>query len=199
MKETKNIAQSMDKQYKTVFNIFDQVRQDTNTQFEKYGELKLNILNGTMKEFISEFKKLKNVDFTDKTTIDSLEDVSDSKHFMQEIEKQVIAASDLLKSGVSAIAGGGLAAFGALGAATTFGAASTGTAIASLSGVAATNATLAFLGGGSLAAGGLGMAGGMAVLGGIALAPALALGSMIFAASTKKKLEEMKIKKKKFQ
>lgn len=194
MKETKNIAQSMDKQYKTVFNIFDQVRQDTNTQFEKYGELKLNILNGTMKEFISEFKKLKNVDFTDKTTIDSLEDVSDSKHFMQEIEKQVIAASDLLKSGVSAIAGGGLAAFGALGAATTFGAASTGTAIASLSGVAATNATLAFLGGGSLAAGGLGMAGGMAVLGGIALAPALALGSMIFAASTKKKLEEMKIK-----
>ncbi|HHB1768254.1 TPA: hypothetical protein ACOQ31_003910 [Bacillus cereus] len=195
MKETKNIAESMENQYKTVFNIFDQARQDTNTQFEKYGELKLNILSGTMKEFLSEFKKLKNVDFTNKTTIDSLEDVSDSKHFMQEIEKQIIAASDLLKSGVSAIAGGGLAAFGALGAATTFGAASTGTTIASLSGVAATNATLAFLGGGSLAAGGLGMAGGAAVLGGIALAPALALGSVIFAASTKKKLEEMKIKR----
>lgn len=195
MKETKDIAESIEKRYKNSFNTFDKARQSTNTQFEKYGELKLNILNGTMKEFISEFKKLKNVDFTDKTTIDSLEDVSDSKRFMQEIEKQVIAASDLLKSGVSAIAGGGLAAFGALGAATTFGAASTGTAIASLSGVAATNATLAFLGGGSLAAGGLGMAGGMAVLGGIALAPALALGSVIFAASTKKKLEEMKIQR----
>ena len=39
------------------------------------------------------------------------------------------------------------------------------------------------------------MAGGAAVLGGIALAPALALGSVIFAASTKKKLEEMKIKR----
>ncbi|MGG0240784.1 hypothetical protein [Bacillus rhizoplanae] len=195
MKETKNIAESMETRYKNTFNAFDKARQDTNTQFEKYGELKLNILNSTMKEFISEFKKLKNVDFTDNTTIDSLEDVSDSKHFMQEIEKQVIAASDLLKSGISAIAGGGLAAFGALGATTMFGAASTGTAIASLSGVAATNATLAFLGGGSLAVGGLGMAGGMVVLGGIALAPALALGSVIFAASTKKKLEEMKIQR----
>ena len=41
------------------FNTFDNARQSTNTQFEKYGELKLNILNGTMKEFISEFKKLK--------------------------------------------------------------------------------------------------------------------------------------------
>ena len=59
MKETKNIAESMENQYKTVFNIFDQARQDTNTQFEKYGELKLNILSGTMKEFLSEFKKLK--------------------------------------------------------------------------------------------------------------------------------------------
>ena len=38
------------------------------------------------------------------------------------------------------------------------------------------------------------MAGGAAVLGGIALA-CLALGSVIFAASTKKKLEEMKIKR----
>ena len=58
MKETKNIVESMENQYKTVFNIFDQARQDTNTQFEKYGELKLNILSG-MKEFLSEFKKLK--------------------------------------------------------------------------------------------------------------------------------------------
>lgn len=100
-----------------------------------------------------------------------------------------------MTAGIASLAGGGLAAMGAVGATTTFAAASTGTAIASLSGIAAQNATLAFLGGGALSAGGLGIAGGTLVLGGIALAPALAIGSLIFASSTEKKLEEMYAKK----
>ena len=117
------------------------------------------------------------------------------EQFVLNIEKQVIKAGQIMTAGIASIAGGGLAAMGALGATTTFAAASTGTAIATLSGIAAQNATLAFLGGGSLAAGGLGIAGGTMVLGGIALAPALAIGSLIFAASTEKKLEEMYAKK----
>ena len=192
IKETKEIAEQTEKRYKSAFNNFESTRKQTNERFEKYGKVKLEVLNGSMSSFVKEFKKLKNVDFSNNTAIDSLDKVSDIDFFMREVEKQTVKAAQIMGSGVSAIAGGGLAAMGAMGAATTFGLASTGTAIASLSGVAATNATLAFFGGGSLAAGGLGMAGGMVVLGGIALAPALALGSIIFASSTEKKLEKMK-------
>ena len=192
VKEAKEIAEATERKYKRSFHKFEQARQQTNAVFESYGETKLMILNGTMKSFVKNFRKLKNVHFSNKTVIDSIDSVSNVDHFMREVEKQTIHASQIVVSGISALAGGGLAAMGALGATTTFAAASTGTAIASLSGAAATNATLAFLGGGSLAAGGLGIAGGMAVLGGIALAPALAIGSLIFASSTEKKLEEIK-------
>jgi hypothetical protein len=192
IKETKDIAETTEYKYKLSFNHFEKAREKTNKEFENYGQQKLKILDGSMARFVQEFKQLKNVEFKDSTVMDQFSRIEDIDLFMKEVEKQTVKAGQIMASGISAIAGGGLAAMGALGAATTFGLASTGTAIASLSGVAATNATLAFLGGGSLAAGGLGMAGGMAVLGGIALAPALALGSIIFASSTEKKLEQMK-------
>lgn len=194
VQETKTLAVKIERNYKEKYDDFEQARNEVNREFENYGGEKFDILEGSMSDFVAVFSKLKNVDFTDNTIIDNLDKVKDVNLFMQEVEKQTIAAGQVLKAGITSVAGGGLAAMGALGAATTFGAASTGTAIASLSGVAATNATLAFFGGGSLAAGGLGMAGGMAVLGGIALAPALAIGSLIFAASTEKKLEKMKTK-----
>lgn len=193
MKETKRLASDIEEKYQEAYDSFDTGRLNVNNAFEEYGEEKLTILDGSMSEFIGVFSQLKNVDFSDRTVIDRLDKGSNVDLFMREIKKQTVEASKVLAAGVSSIAGGGLAAMGALGAATTFGAATTGTALASLTGVAATNATLAFFGGGSLAAGGLGMAGGMVVLGGIALAPALAIGSVIFASSTEKKLEEMKI------
>jgi hypothetical protein len=195
IKETNDIAEVTEQRYKTAFNSFENTRKETNIRFENYGKVKLEVLHGSMSSFVKVFRKLKNVDFYNNTKIDSLERVSDIDFFMREVEKQTVKAAQIMGSGASAIAGGGLASMGALGAAGVFGVASTGTAIASLSGVAATNATLAFFGGGSLAAGGLGMAGGMVVLGGIALAPALALGSVIFAATTEKKLEQMKKQK----
>lgn len=194
VQETKTLAVKIERNYKEKYDDFEQARNEVNREFENYGAEKFDILEGSMSDFVAVFSKLKNVDFTDNTIIENLDKVKDVNLFMQEVEKQTIVAGQVLKVGISSVAGGGLAAMGALGAATTFGAASTGTALASLSGVAATNATLAFFGGGSLAAGGLGMAGGMAVLGGIALAPALAIGSLIFAASTEKKLEKMKTK-----
>ncbi|MEK5232785.1 hypothetical protein MHB42_13550 [Lysinibacillus sp. FSL K6-0232] len=195
MKETKELAEQLERKYKKAHTAFEKSKDNTNATFEEYGKLKLKILDGVMKEFIHEFKKIKNINFTDQTVIDSLVTTQEVEQFVLNIEKQVVKAGQVMAAGLASLAGGGLAAMGAVGATTTFAAASTGTAIASLSGIAAQNATLAFLGGGALKAGGLGIAGGTTVLGGIALAPALAIGSFIFAASTEKKLEDMYAKK----
>ncbi|MBD8036155.1 hypothetical protein H9635_05325 [Solibacillus sp. A46] len=195
MKETKELAEELHKKYTTAYDAFDSMKEQTNEQFEHYGKLKLDILNETMKHFIKSFKQIKHIEFKNESEIESLVNSADVDQLVVTIEKQVVKAGQVLTAGVASLAGGGLAAMGAVGATTTFAAASTGTAIASLSGIAAQNATLAFLGGGSLATGGLGIAGGTMVLGGIALAPALALGSLIFAATTEKKLEKMYEKK----
>lgn len=195
MKETKEIAERLESKYKRAYKRFETMRDQTNEAFESYGLFKLNVLDGSMKEFVDRFKQLKNVDFSNQAVTDELLSSSDVDEMVVHIEKQVVKAGQILTAGVVSIAGGGLAAMGAVGATTTFAAASTGTLISTLSGIAAQNATLAFLGGGALSAGGLGVAGGTMVLGGIALAPALAIGSLIFASSTEKKLEEMYAKK----
>ncbi|MFE8700715.1 hypothetical protein ACFYKX_08825 [Cytobacillus sp. FJAT-54145] len=195
MKETKQIAEQLESRYKNAYNQFETSRDQTNSNFEEYGLLKLEILDGSIKDFVNEFKQIKNVNFSNKAVTDEFVTNQDIEQFVLNIEKQVVKAGQVLTAGVASIAGGGLAAMGAVGATTTFAAASTGTAIATLSGIAAQNATLAFLGGGALSAGGLGIAGGTMVLGGIALAPALAIGSLIFASTTEKKLHEMYAKK----
>lgn len=195
MKETKDIAQSLESKYKKAFKTFEDKREETNETFEEYGLLKLEILDGSMKDFVDTFKQIKNVEFQNQAVTDELGKHSDVDELVLNIEQQVVKAGQVLTAGIASLAGGGLAAMGAMGATTTFAAASTGTAIASLSGIAAQNATLAFLGGGALKVGGLGIAGGSMVLGGIALAPALAIGSLIFASSTEKKLEQMYTKK----
>lgn len=191
MKETKQLAEELGTSYNEVYEEFKRVRDETNEEFEEYGLLKLEILDGSMKWFVETFRQIKHVNFTDEAVTDEFVSNSEIEQFVLTIERQVVKAGQVLAAGVASLAGGGLAAMGALGATTTFAVASTGTAIAALSGIAAQNATLAFLGGGSLAAGGLGVAGGTLVLGGIALAPALAIGSLIFAASTENKLQEM--------
>lgn len=191
MKETKELAEELESKYKKAYKNFETSRDETNNTFEHYGRLKLEILDGTMKHFVENFKQIKNVNFKGEAVTDKFVSNSEIEQFVLNIEKQVVKAGKVMTAGIASLAGGGLAAMGAVGATTTFAAASTGTAIATLSGIAAQNATLAFLGGGSLAAGGLGVAGGTLVLGGIALAPALAIGSLIFASTTEKKLQEM--------
>jgi len=186
MKETKELAERLERKYKIAYEKFEKHRDDTNSQFENYGRLKLKILVKTMKDFLNSFKKIKNINFKRKAVTDSFLSSTDLDSFVLNIEKQIFKAGQVLTAGVASLAGSGLAAMGAVGATTTFAAASTGTAIASLSGIAAQNATLAFLGGGSLATGGLGIAGGTMVLDGIAIEPALAIGSLIFASTTEK-------------
>lgn len=195
MKGTKELAENLESKYKKAYKNFETGRDETNKTFKNYGGLKLEILDGTMKQFVENFKQIKNVNFKGEAITDKFISNSEIEQFILSIEKQVVKASQVMTAGISSLAGGGLAAMGAVGATTTFAAASTGTTIATLSGIAAKNATLAFLGGGSLTAGGLGIAGGTLVLGGIALAPALAIGSLIFSSSTKKKLQEMYAKK----
>lgn len=195
MQETKDLAQELESKYKSTYKKFEKSRDNTNDGFEKYGLLKLDILDGSMKDFVATFKQIKNVNFKGEAVTDNFDSSKDIDQFVLNVEKQVVKAGQVMTAGIASLAGGGLAAMGAVGATTTFAAASTGTAIASLSGIAAQNATLAFLGGGALSAGGLGIAGGTLVLGGIALAPALAIGSLIFASTTEKKLEEMYKKK----
>lgn len=191
MKETKELAENLKKVYSRTYKEFESQKTVTNKFLEKFGELKLNILDTSMYQFVETFKQLKNVSFDGQAVTEEFIADQEVEKLLVIMEKQVVEAGQVLKAGIASLASGGLAAMGALGATTTFAAASTGTTIATLSGIAAQNATLAFLGGGSLATGGLGIAGGTMVLGGIALAPALAIGSLIFSASTEKKLNEM--------
>lgn len=157
-------------------------RKNCGAAIDNLGKIKLQILDESIKPFITEFEKLNHVELSESTGMNELQKmVLDQKKFTELKELQSMATS-MVGGVASGAMAGALTAFGAYGAAGALATASTGTAIASLSGAAATNATLAFFGGGSLAAGGLGMAGGMAVLGGLVAGPALAvLGGVVGA------------------
>lgn len=157
-------------------------RKNCGEAIDNLGKIKLQILDESIKPFITEFEKLNHVELSESAGMNELQKmVLDQKKFTELKELQSMATS-MVGGVASGAMAGALTAFGAYGAAGALATASTGTAIASLSGAAATNATLAFFGGGSLAAGGLGMAGGMAVLGGLVAGPALAvLGGVVGA------------------
>lgn len=142
---------------------------------KQLGLTKLEILDGSVRPFITLFQQLKSIKLEESQGLNELNNLQIDKQSLRELREMSDMASSLLGGTLSGTVMGAATAFAAYGGVMTFGAASTGTAIASLSGVAATNATLAFLGGGTLAAGGLGMAGGAAVLGGLVAGPALAV------------------------
>ena len=150
-------------------------RKNCGNEIDNLGKRKIQILDESIKPFVTEFEKINHVELTESTGFDELQKfVLDKKSFTELKKLQSMAAS--MAGGIASGAmAGALTAFGAYGAVGAFATASTGTAITSLSGVAATNATLAFFGGGSLAAGGLGMAGGTVILGGLVAGPALAV------------------------
>lgn len=164
-------------------------RKKCGKAIDSLGQRKIEILDGSIKNFISEFEKINHVELNESSELNELQKmVIDKKSFSDLKELQGIATSMAGGLASGAVAGA-LTAFGAYGAAGALATASTGTAIASLSGAAATNATLAFFGGGSLAAGGLGMAGGTAVLGGLVAGPALAVLGFVVGAKASKNLD----------
>lgn len=170
----------------------DDARKATNEAVNNLGMKKLDILSGSIKVFVENFSKLKNVNFKDSVGMEELRDFTPHSDALGQLKKNSLSALEIGGSLAAGVAGGGVAALGAYGEVSVLGVASTGTAISALSGAAATNATLAWLGGGSLAAGGLGVAGGMAVLGGVVLAPALLIGSFLMYSKAEEALSKAK-------
>ena len=164
-------------------------RKNCGHTIDSLGKRKVAVLDGSIKNFITEFEKLNHVELTESTGLNELQKMVLDKKSFAELKDLQGMASSLAGGLASGAMAGALTAFGAYGAAGALATASTGTAIASLSGAAATNATLAFFGGGSLAAGGLGMASGTAVLGGLVAGPALAVLGVVAGAKASKNLD----------
>lgn len=150
-------------------------RKNCGESINKLATCKIQILDGSIKQFIQEYKKIKNIEFKKANELYELQKVVLEKKSFAELKELQSMATSMVEGVALGAMAGSLTAFGACGAVGMLGTASTGTAISILSGVAAKNATLAFLGGGALAAQGLGIAGGTAVLGGLVAGPALLL------------------------
>lgn len=161
----------------------DESRTNTNNSLELLGKTKLEIYEGSIRRFILEFEKIKNINLSE-INIEGFSSLNKEEYF--EMKKTTASMLEISGAGISSLGAGALAGLGAYGGAMTFAAASTGTAIGSLSGVAATNATLAWFGGGALSAGGLGMAGGAYVLGGVVAAPILLVAGVLASAKAEK-------------
>ncbi|WP_130651013.1 hypothetical protein [Egicoccus halophilus] len=162
---------------------------ETAAAVQQLGEEELAAYDGPIRDFVTVFARLKNVELSELTIEEAPEFV---RSFDMDVRKVDFAAVDALKTlaaGGGAGATAGLTAFAAVG---TLATASTGTAIGSLSGAAATNATLAWLGGGSLAAGGGGVAAGTMVLGGLVALPVLAVGGLVVHHKGRQALAEAK-------
>lgn len=171
-------------------NTINRVRNNTNQTIELLGKTKIEILTGSLNDFVESFSRLKNVELSDSVGMEELRGFNPNSRDFIDIKNASFNAKELASGTAGSLAAGTLAAVGAYSAAGTIGVASTGAAIAGLSGAAATNATLAWLGGGALSAGGFGMAGGMAVLGGIVAGPALAIGGAFMASKAEKALND---------
>lgn len=188
----KSINQNSEQRIDGSANRLENLRKQCGTALEVLGHEKIFVLNGSVNAFLTSFRKIKNVDFTQSAGLLELHKLHIDQKSFDALEKMGDFASAVAKGSLAGIAGGTIAAYGAYSAAATLATASTGTAIGTLSGAAATNATLAFFGGGSLAAGGMGMLAGTAILGGLVAGPALLVLGMITGAKAGKKYENAK-------
>lgn len=165
-------------------------RSEVSAALSSLGEAKIFTLSHNVMSFLDTFEKIKNVDFTESSGLEELNNLHIEQKDFEELKQLGHFATSITGGAAAGIAGGALTAFGAYSAASTLASASTGAAIATLHGAAATNATLAFFGGGSLASGGLGMVGGTMVLGGLVAGPALLVMGLIVGAKAEEKLEK---------
>lgn len=190
MKEAQEIFERAERRVSRSERRLKDAKKETNGALESLGKQKVTMVEGNVGEFISNFKKIKNIKETAITIGGERFNVSAQE--AQVVIRDVEGLQKAVASVGSGTIAGGLTAFGAYSLVGSLGAASTGTAISALGGAAATNATLAWLGGGSLAAGGFGVAGGMAVLGGLVAGPAILVGSIFLSNSAKESLSEAK-------
>ncbi|WP_416192417.1 hypothetical protein [Neisseria sp. CCUG12390] len=168
----------------------DSARVQCEAALQDLGHKKVDTLATNVKDFLTTFEQIKNVDFEHDGDLGNLNLKEFSTDVLLSMQKQV---SFVISSGLGAgtgLAGGALTAFGAYSGTMAFAAAGTGTAISSLSGAAATNATLAWLGGGTLASGGMGVAGGMMALGALTAGPALLIAGWYMGSKAEGKLND---------
>lgn len=190
MDKAKEVTQSAQKIADKAKYKLECSQEDTRDAIVSLGKKKIEVLGSTVKEFVDNYGKIKNINLKEIAGIEELKHLNLTKENFRELKDASFEAGNLASGGIASVAGGTLMAYGSYSAVALLGTASTGTAIGGLSGVAATNATLAWLGGGSLAAGGFGVAGGMMVLGGLVAGPALAIGGSIFASQAEKALND---------
>lgn len=189
-KEAKDINERAQRRVQRAQRSMNEARTKAGAAIDALGACKVQLLDGTVKDFLDIMDQIKHVDLTGVKELDIYRQTK--KEIFQELRNIQLLATSIAQGVGSGVASGVLTAFGAYSAAGALATASTGTAIGSLSGVAATNATLAFFGGGSLAAGGFGVAGGMAVLGGLVTAPMLAVASCVLDSKMNRFLEDAK-------
>lgn len=187
--EAKNINNKAKALIDNYTEILEQARKTANNELNDLGELKIDIYNSTLKNFVNVFKRIKNVEVTTSTEIEKLKNFDIT---LKKLETGINLAQNMASGILAGGAAGAVAAFGAYGGVMSFGAASTGTSISMLSGIAARNATLAWLGGGSLASGGLGIAGGTLVLGSTVAGPLLAVFGAVMDSKATANLENAK-------
>ena len=178
-KETNNHAEYM---VNNAIAKFERYQDNCTKSVDDLGLIKVEILNGSIKDFIKEFEKINNIELSESSGLYELQNMVLDKKQFSDFKSLQNMGSSIAGGLASGVMGGALTAFGVYSAVGMFGTASTGTAIATLSGAAASNATFCVLGGGTLAAGGLGVAGGTAVFGGLAIGPALAIAGIILDA-----------------
>lgn len=188
-RQAKNINVGASARYDFAKESTEYAQAKANTSIENLGELKLRILDTTVKNYIEIFEKIHNLELSN---IDLL---TNDIYFDNEIiikMRELNANAHSVLSGIAAgVGAGAAAAFGAYGATMTFASASTGTAISALHGIAAKNATLAFLGGGTLAAGGTGIAGGLTALNTLSAGPFIAVLGITMEVSAIKNLDKV--------
>jgi hypothetical protein len=195
MSEAKDLSSGANSMVEEANDFIVMAKEKARTAIEALGSEKINVLAGSVNEFVNEYGKIKNISLKESEGIRELKSFNpDSPEFLS-FKEASYEAKQIAVNGLAAIGSGALLAYGTYtvtmgGLGGLLVTATTGTALSSLSGAAATNATLAWLGGGALSAGGLGVTGGLAVLGGIVTGPALAIGGVIFASQARKALNE---------
>lgn len=189
--EAERIAEEAKRISQNAYNRTTATGKNFDAAIEALGQTKLDILSGSMKDFVKYVPKIDNMNFSNLGQGNRVSFNPNSSTF-RKMSDSVGSASNLLDSALNGAASGAVTAAGVYGAVGLFGAASTGTAISALSGAAATNATLAWLGGGSLAAGGGGIALGSAVLGGLVLGPAVLITGLSMDAKAEAALNAAK-------
>ncbi len=107
----------------------DVLRKQCGDVLRSLGEEKVFVLNNEINEFITFFRQIKNVDFSESEGITELHKLKFDQNDFSELAEMTKFSLSLAQGGISGAVGGALAAFGAYSAATHFAVASTGTAI----------------------------------------------------------------------